>query len=97
MQLNQLYILSSTANATLFFPLTFKIDKLSENIVPNQHQTALKIFVCYQIRGFSSHALEHVSGYKYSFSVPRARGLEMFKNICVLATYMYMSNFGWID
>ena len=59
--------LSSTANATFFFLSSFELVNYLKTFVPNQHQNDLKIFVCYQIRGFSVHARNMSKGTKMHF------------------------------
>ena len=46
--------------------------------MPNQHQNASKIFVCYQIQINGAHACEHSSGYRNALSVSRKSGLDFF-------------------
>ena len=75
-----LYILHSTAIASLFFLLSVELVSYLKTFVPNQHQNDSKIFMCSLIKDFSAHAREYASGYKNAFSVHRASGLEILQN-----------------
>ena len=73
-------ILSSTANATLFFDLIFKYVYNMKTFVCDYHLNNPTTFLHHQIQVCSAHARILALGYKNAFSVLHVHGLVIFKH-----------------
>ena len=75
----QQYILSSTANATLFLLSPFKNVNNMKTFVCDYHLNDTTTFLRHQIQVCSAHARIIVYGYKIAFSVLHVHGLMIFQ------------------
>ena len=73
------YILSSTANATLFFDLIFKYVHNMKTFVCDYHLDDPTTFLHHQIQVCSALARILALGYKHAFSVFPVHGLVIFQ------------------